>query len=99
MKNRLQRQSRFTRWAAIGTGGSAAAGMLAVAVLIIVIIAAYVVGQRTTAGVVYPPVLDAIGIAALFVMGLSLAGFLVCAAGLVAGLVAGKKPNPEESGQ
>ena len=98
MQNWLRRQNSFTRWTAIGTAGSAATGMAAVAVLVIALIAAFVVGQRTIfGGIVYPPLLDDIGKAALYVIGLSIVGFLISAASLIVSLLAGNKTGQRQT--
>ena len=69
--------------------------MAAVAVLVI---AAFVVGQRTIfGGIVYPPVLDDIGKTALYVIGLSIVGFLISAAGLIVSLLAGNKAGQRQT--
>ena len=91
MQNWLSRQNNFTQLTAIGMAGSAAAGMVAVATLIITFIAFFTLGQRTLFGMVYPPVLDGIGKAALYVLGLSIAGFLIFAVGIMASLLVGTK--------
>ena len=97
MQNWLRRQNSFTRWTVIGTAASAATGMVAAATLIIAFIAALVVGQRTYFGIVYPPVLDQIVEAALYIMGLSILGFLISAAGLIASMFVGTKAGPEQT--
>ena len=91
MQGWLRRQNSFTQLTAIGTAASAATGMVAVATLIICFIAVFMLGQRTYFGITYPPMLDQIGKAALYVMGLSIAGFLIFAVGLIASLFVGTK--------
>ena len=97
MKNWLRRQNSFTQLTAIGTAGSVVAGMVTVATLIITFIAAFIVGRQTFYGMVYPPVLDQIGKAALYVLGLSIVGFLIFAAGLIGSLFVGTKVEPEQT--
>ena len=97
MQNWLRRQNSFTKWTAIGTATSAAAGMVAVAALVIAFIAAFMVGQRTGFGIIYPPVLDKIMEAALYIILVSIVGFLISAAGLIASLFVGTKTRPEQT--
>ena len=55
------------------------------------------VGQRTYFGVTYPPVLDQIGKAALYIVGLSIVGFLISVASLIASLFVGTKAGQEQT--
>ena len=73
--------------------------MVAVATLIIAFIAAFMLGQRTYFGITYPPVLDKIGEAALYVMGMSIVGFLISVAGLITSLLVGTKTGQEQAGE
>ena len=97
MQNWLRRQNSFTRWTAIGTATSAAAGMVAVAALVIALIAAYMMGQRTYFGITYPPVLDEIAKAALYIIGVSIASFLLSGVGLIGSLFVGTKTGQEQT--
>ena len=97
MQNWLRRQNSFTKWTAIGTATSAAAGMVAVAALVIALITAYMVGQRTYFGITYPPVLDKIAEAALYIIGVSIVGFLISAVRLIASLFVEIKTRPEQT--
>ena len=97
MQNWLRKQNSFTKWTAIGTATSAAAGMIAVAALVIAFIAAYVMGQRTYFGIAYPPVLDQIAKAALYIIGVSIACFLLSAVGLIGSLFMGTKAGQEQT--
>ena len=91
MQNWLRRQNSFTKWTAIGTATSAAAGMVAVAALVIALITAYTMGQRSYFGLIYPPILDKIGEAALYIIGVSIVAFLIFAVVLIASLFVGTK--------
>ena len=95
MKNWLSRQNSFTQLTAVGTAVSAATGMAALATLIVAFIAAFVVGQQTILGIVYPSVLDKIAKVALYGMGLSIVGFLISAVGLITSMFVGTKTGPE----
>ena len=97
MKNWLLRQSDFTRWSAIGAFASLAIGMVASAVLVIAIIVAFMLGQRTMFGIVYPPVLDKIVEADLYIFRVSTIGLLVSLAFLMASLFVGPKTEREEA--
>ena len=88
MQNWLRKQNSFTRWTAIGT---AAISMVAVSTFIIAFIAAFMLGQQTYFGITYPPVLDKIAKAAMYIMGMSIVGFLISAAGLITSLLVGTK--------
>ena len=97
MQNWLRRQNSFTQLTAIGTAASAVTGMVAVDTLVIAFIAAFVVGQRTYFGITYPPVLDDIAKAAMYLTGLSIVGFLISVAGLIASLFVGTKIGQEQT--
>ena len=97
MQNWLRRQNSFTQLTAIGTAASAVTGMVAVATLVITFMAAFMLGQRTYFGITYPPVLDEIGKAAGCLTGLSILGFLIFAAGLIASLFVGSKAGQEQT--
>ena len=97
MQNWLRRQNSWTKWTAIGTAISAAAGMVAVATLVIALITAYTVGQCTYFGIAYPPVLDEIAKAALYIIGASIVGFLISAVCLIISLFVGTKPTEEQA--
>ena len=97
MQNWLRRQNSFTKWTAIGTATSASAGMVAVAALVIALITAYMMGQRTYFGIAYPPVLDKIAEAALYIIGASVVGFLISAVCLMASLFLGTTTGQEQT--
>ena len=99
MQNWLRRQNRFTYWTAMGTAASAATGMAATATLVIAIIAASMLGQRTYFGITYPPVLDQIAEAALYVIGVCIVSFLISVAGLITSLLVGSKTGQEQAGE
>ena len=95
MQNWLRRQTSFIKWTVIGTAASTATGMAGVAALVITIIAAFMLKQGSHFAITYPPVLDKIVEAALYVIGLSIAGFLIFAVGLIASLFVGTKTGRE----
>ena len=97
MQNWLRRQNSFTKWTAIGTATSAAACMIAVAALVITTIAVLTMGQRSYFGLLYPPILDKIGGAALYIIGVSIAAFLIFAVGLIASLFVGTKTGQKQT--
>ena len=99
MQNWLRRQNRFTRWTAIGTAASAATGMAAIAVFIITLIGVFTLGQRTLFGMTYPPVLDKIGEATMYIIGISFVSFLISAVGLITSLLVGTKTGQEQAGE
>ena len=99
MKDWLRGKNSFTKWTAIGTAASAATGIFAVDAIIIALIAAYMLGQSTFFGIPYPPVLDKIGEVALYVIGVSIVGFLISITGLIASLFVGPKTGQEQTGE
>ena len=99
MQEWLSKQNRFTRWATIGTAASAATGMAAIAVFVITLIGVFMLGQRTLFGMTYPPVLDRIGEATLYIIGISFASFLISAVGLLMSLLVGTKTGQDQAGE
>ena len=95
MQTWLRRQNSFVKWTAIGTTTSVATGMGAAAALIITIFAGLTLGQRTYFGTIYPPVLEKIFEAGLYVMALSILAFLIFATGFIASLLVGTKTRRE----
>ena len=92
MQNWLRRQNSLTRWAAIGAATSAAIGMTAVASLIVTgFIVIFAASQQSHSGIASSPVLNGITAAILCLIAVSIVGFLVSAASLMAGLIAGNK--------
>ena len=71
--------------------------MVAVAALVIALITIYTVGQRTYFGTIHPPVLDKVGEAALYIIGVSIVGFLISAVDLIASLFVGTKTGQEQT--
>ena len=77
MRDWLLRQNAFTRWTAFGMAASAVVGIGAVSIFIATLIAAFALEERTAFGSTYPKVLDPIGEATLYMMGISLVSFLI----------------------
>ena len=88
MQNWLRRQNSFVKWTAIGTAASVATGMTAAATLAITIFAAFTL-QGSQFAITYSSVLENIAQTAFYVIGLSIMGFLIFTAGLIASLFVG----------